>query len=131
MMFGLHVSVLLTLFIRRVQDVRTRKTDARYFKTYDLDTEIPVITRQLSRNYINLFESPVLFYAIIALVLAMGLEHPHFPYLAYGYVGCRVLHSAIHITHNKIYPRMLVFLISWLVLGTLWAKALFLVLALK
>ncbi len=129
LMFCLHLIVMLTLFITRVNAVRAKQLDPRYFKTYDLDTPIPVITRQLSRNYINLFESPVLFYAIILLILSLNLEHEHFTFLAYAYVATRFLHSGIHITINKLYPRMFLFFISWVLLATLWLKALLLMLA--
>ena len=122
-MFGLHMVVLLLLFINRVNNVRAGITDPKYFKTYDIQAQIPRFTKQLARNYSNQFEAPTLFYAVIAMVLAMGLSHIHLVILAYAYVGMRVLHSLTHITSNKIYPRMVLFLLSAFTLTLLWLKA--------
>ena len=123
LMFGLHAAVLVILFVKRVRDVRSKTTDPRYYKTYDLEANVPVVTRQLSRNYVNLFEAPVLFYAIIALILALGLQNAYFVPLAYAYVACRVVHSLIHTTVNKVYPRLAAFMASWVVLAALWINA--------
>lgn len=128
MMFLLSLAVLATMFTRRMRDVRLGKTDPRYFKTYDLDTRIPAPTVQAVRNYINLFESPVLFYAVIGLVLAMGLAHSHLVVLAYTYVAIRVVHSVVHLTRNKLLPRMITFGLSMLVLLLIWTRTLLLVL---
>ena len=126
-MFLLTFCVAIAMFIRRTRDVKQGTTDPRYFKTYDLETKIPTISKQLSRHYINLFESPVLFYAIIALILAMDLDHPHFAILAYAYVAARLVHSSIHLTHNKLWPRIISFFVSFAILGALWVRALIIV----
>lgn len=122
--FGLYLSVLLALFVVRVRDVQSGRTDARFFKTYDFPTEISNLGKQLTRNYSNLFEAPTLFFAIIALILALKLHHPHFVILAYSYAGLRVAHSVIHVTVNKIHPRMFTFFLSTAALAGLWVRAL-------
>ncbi len=128
-MFLLSFSVLTTMFFKRLRDMRLGATDPKYFKTYDLETNIPTKTAQMVRNYTNLFETPILFYAIIALILALGLQHLHLVYLAYAYAGSRVLHSIVHLTRNKLYPRMITFQLSVLLLLLLWSKTLVLVLS--
>ena len=69
-----------------------------------------------SHNYNHLMEQPTIFYAI-ALTLAMmdfggGLNY----WLAWGYVGLRVLHSMIQCTSNIVRYRLPVFLLASLCL---------------
>jgi hypothetical protein len=63
-----------------------------------------------AHNYNHLLEQPTLFYAI-ALVLAMagGGEIWINVWLAWGYVGLRILHSLIQATVNVVRWRFLVF----------------------
>ena len=128
-MFGLHICVLTLLFVNRVKNVRTGVTDPKFFKTYDIEAKVPNFTKQLSRNYINQFESPTLFYAIIAIILSMELAHPHLAVAAYAFAGTRIIHTLIHITANKIYPRIFFFMLSSLILIFMWVRALMLALA--
>ena len=69
-----------------------------------------------SHNYTHLVEQPTIFYAI-ALTLAMmdmggGLNH----WLAWGYVGLRVLHSLVQSTVNVVKYRLLLFTLASLCL---------------
>ena len=127
-LFLLSFGVAARLFLRRVADIKKGDTDPRYYKTYDIEAEIPRQTRLLDRHYLNLFESPILFYAIIALILAMDLAHISLVVLAYVYVGVRLIHSYIHLTKNKVWPRAITFVSSFFVLLALWTNTLILVL---
>ena len=69
-----------------------------------------------SHNYSHLLEQPTIFYAI-ALTLAMmdmggGLNH----WLAWGYVGLRVIHSLVQSTVNVVKYRLLLFTLASLCL---------------
>ncbi|HYD13327.1 MAG TPA: MAPEG family protein [Allosphingosinicella sp.] len=69
-----------------------------------------------AHNYNHLLEQPTLFYAI-ALTLALtggGLKWSL--WLAWAYVGLRVLHSLIQATSNVVRWRFLVFSLASLVL---------------
>ncbi len=83
---------------------------------------------QASDNFRNLFEVPVLFYALAVMALATG----HTPgWLVVGswlFVALRVIHSLIHCTYNKVMHRLSVFLASFIVVVALWI-AFFLTLA--
>jgi len=67
-MVSLTFGVVIALFRARVWAVRAGEVDASYFKTYQEGSE-PRHTAQLSRQFVNLFETPVLFY--VACVTAM------------------------------------------------------------
>jgi hypothetical protein len=76
---------------------------------------------QAADNFRNLFETPVLFYALVATALATS----HVPgWLAQGawiYVALRVAHSVIHCTYNKVYHRLAAFASSFALVVGLWS----------
>ena len=76
---------------------------------------------QAADNFRNLFEVPVLFYALVAVALAVG----HTPgWLVLGcwvFVALRVAHSVIHCTYNRVMHRFTAYAIGFLLLVLLWA----------
>lgn len=76
-----------------------------------------------SHNYNHLMEQPTIFYAV-ALALAMmnfggGINY----WLAWGYVGFRILHSLIQCTSNKVRFRLPLFALATLCLVGLTTHA--------
>ncbi len=66
-----------------------------------------------AHNYNHLLEQPTLFYAIaITLALIGGGEIWINVWLAWGYVGLRVLHSLIQATSNVVRWRFIVFTLA-------------------
>jgi hypothetical protein len=63
----------------------------------------------------NLVEVPVIFYALVAFDLVLGLVDPVVLWLAWVYVGLRLAHSLIYLTYNHVVQRFAVFAISNLV----------------
>jgi len=71
-------------------------------------------------NYLNLFEMPVLFYALcLALYVTQMLSAPMLV-AAWAYVGLRCLHSFIHVGYNKVMHRFQVFATSAVLLLLMW-----------
>ncbi len=60
-------------------------------------------------NYIHLMEQPTLFYAIALTLALMGMGDGINYWLAWGYVGLRVIHSIIQATVNIVMYRFMVF----------------------
>lgn len=82
----------------------------------------PEWVERLRRNYMNLCEMPVLFYAALAIELALGRGDALQLALAWGYVGLRVAHTLLHVLVNNVLLRFLLFTASTLVLAALWAR---------
>ena len=84
------------------------------------------ITKQADRNLINLFEFPILFYAICVVLYVSGKVDTHFVVLAYWFVGLRVAHSLYHIFINGFIGdmplRALLWLPSWLIVIWMWVR---------
>jgi len=75
---------------------------------------------QAADNFRNLFEVPVLFYALCALALATSHTPAWLVSGAWSYIALRFLHSVIHCTYNKVMHRLAAFLASFALLVGLW-----------
>ena len=84
------------------------------------------ITKQADRNLINLFEFPILFYAICVVLYVAGKVDSYFILLAYWFVGLRVAHSLYHIFINGFIGdmplRALLWLPSWIIVIWMWVR---------
>ena len=82
----------------------------------DLEGKAEASAQWKSHNYNHLMEQPTLFYAI-AITLALmdmggGINH----WLAWGYVGLKVVHSIVQATYNRVIHRTTLFALSSLCL---------------
>ena len=89
----------------------------------NLEGVVPDKVQWKSHNYSHLLEQPTLFYAIAITLALMGIDQPTNVWLAWGYVGLRILHSLIQCTVNVVRYRFLVFLLASLCLVGLTVHA--------
>lgn len=82
--------------------------------------ELLTLSTTTSDNYRNLFELPVLFYLLCALCIALRTESSFIINAAWVFVALRYAHSAIHCTYNKVMHRFTVFILSVIVLISMW-----------
>ncbi len=88
--------------------------------TADATTVPPTRAAVANRNLMNLLEVPVLFYvACIVLYVTGGASYLTIV-IAWIYVVLRIVHSAIHLTYNRVRHRGLVFAASNVVVVVLW-----------
>jgi hypothetical protein len=73
-----------------------------------------------NRNYMNLLELPVLFYAVCLAFYVTGTVAAVPLALAWTYVGLRAVHTLVHLTTNTILVRLAAFALSNVVLIALW-----------
>jgi hypothetical protein len=111
--------VLFTLGFKRFKAAKNKEVDVNYYKLYQESSE-PKSIRKFARNFSNLFEVPVLFYAAVAITIALNLATSALLYLAWTYVALRYFHSYIHCTSNKVITRFRIYVISCLVLIAYW-----------
>ena len=55
-----------------------------------------------AHNYSHLMEQPTIFYAIVFAPILLGMDVPINVYLAWGYVGLRIVHSLVQATVNIV-----------------------------
>jgi hypothetical protein len=89
----------------------------------DLEREQPGKANWPSHNYNHLLEQPTIFYAIVFALVFMGFDASINVWLAWGYVGFRILHSLVQATVNVVKLRFLLFLLSSLCLIALTTHA--------
>ena len=82
----------------------------------NLDGVIPDEVQWKSHNYMHLMEQPTLFYAIALTTALMGMGHGINYWLAWGYVGLRVIHSIVQATVNIVMYRFALFFLASLCL---------------
>lgn len=107
--------VLLRMFVLRMRAVKNKDIEMKYFKTYNTETP-PTLMLQADRHFINLFEVPVLFYMVCIFTVITFHVDSKMLWAAWIYVFFRMIHAFIHLTSNKMRPRMMAYTLSWLVL---------------
>ncbi len=111
--------VLFLTGVRRILAIRKRRLPRDAFRlgeTPDVPPEISVC----NRNLMNLLEMPLLFYvAIISLYVTRHVDAAVI-WLAWVYVGLRIVHSILHLTSNVVIQRFVPFALSNLVLLAIW-----------
>ena len=80
----------------------------------------PERLRKLANNYQNQFELPVLFYALVALLIATGLADRVSLVLAWAFLASRLVHSFIHLGSNYPPHRLYAFAAGLAALGAMW-----------
>jgi len=78
----------------------------------NLDGRAPDEAQWPSHNYNHLMEQPTIFYAIALTLALMGMGHGINYWLAWGYVGFRIVHSIVQCTVNVVAIRFPIFLLA-------------------
>lgn len=76
----------------------------------------------VSNAFHNQLEMPMLFYVVVLFALVTNAADQTMTWLAWGYVGLRLLHAAIHTTYNHIPHRFAVYGASNVVLLAMWVR---------
>ena len=88
-----------------------------------LEGVIPDEANWKAHNYAHLMEQPTIFYAIVFALILMGFDAAINVYLAWAYVGLRVIHSLIQATVNIVIYRFAVFTLGSICLFALTIHA--------
>lgn len=88
-----------------------------------LDGVLPDKAQWVAHNYNHLMEQPTLFYAVCLVLAVTGWGFGLNAWLAWAYVGLRVVHSLVQATSNVIGIRFGLFLLSSIVLFALAVHA--------
>jgi hypothetical protein len=120
----LTLGVALLTLAYRIRAVKQDGLNPLYFKL-NRGGKPPEYMMRTEQHYQNLFEMPVLFYLVMVLILVLEWSDGLYVALAWLYVVTRLAHGVIHIKYNKLIQRRNVFLLSTLVLYSLWGRLLF------
>jgi hypothetical protein len=108
------IVMLFWLAIARAPYVRGRLPDGT--RGADVEREHPGRANWPAHNYQHLMEQPTIFYAIVFALILMGFDATINVWLAWAYVGLRIVHSIVQATVNIVRIRFTIFLLSTLCL---------------
>jgi hypothetical protein len=132
LIYPMFALVVLTAIVggltayNRIRSAYAGEIDPRYFKLMS-KYEVPDKVAKLGRNFDNLFEVPVLFYAASVSALAMDINGQLLLVLAWAFVALRLVHTLIHLTYNYPLHRFMAFILSFLCVLAMWINIVFLV----
>lgn len=115
----LTLLVGVRLLVTRVQEMRAKRIHPQAAST-STKMAARLENVQAADNFRNLFEVPVMFYALAAVALATRHVPGWLVAGAWSFVALRVLHSSIHCTYNKVMHRFAAFFASFLPVVGLW-----------
>jgi hypothetical protein len=126
-MFALMVlvfAVWVLMYLRRRAFVIANKVPLRDIATPEsLGRVLSEHANNPANNLRNLFELPVLFYAISFYLYAVAQVDTLYLVLAWLFVVLRYAHSYIHCTSNRVSRRLLFYALSSLPLWVMIARA--------
>lgn len=119
-MVAVTALVWVKLYADRIGEMRAKRIGAQDLATVR-DAAARLQNTRAAENFRNLFEVPVLFYALCIALAVTGGSTRGFVTAAWAYVGLRALHSLIHVTYNRVMHRFLVYVSSTVLLFGMWA----------
>ncbi len=125
MIYAMFAMILLTFTVAghllklRIAAVKAGEVKLSAFRLNDANV-MPTKMQQAARNYSNLFEMPVFFYAAGTIAVALGLQNPAMVLFAWAFVAARAVHSWIHLTSNNVIHRLQAFMAGNICILLIW-----------
>lgn len=123
-MMLLTAIVWVVMYWRRLGYILSHRIDSQKLTIPEKGAAlIPEEVNWPSYNFRNLFELPVLFYALCLYVYVMGYVDSVYVSSAWLYFALRAIHSLIHCTRNIVKARFAVYMLSSIVLWFMFIRA--------
>ena len=119
-MMLLTLVVWVYMYARRLGFLRGQRIDLRTVDTpVKADAVIPANVHLASHNLRNLFELPVIFYALCLYLYASdSVDRTHLA-TAWCFLAFRMLHSLIHCSYNDVRHRFFAYAVAAIALWTM------------
>ena len=122
-MLFLTLAVWFYMYYQRLTAIRRANIDPQSLAVPEGANVLPPRAVNPSNNLKNLFELPILFYAVVLFLLETGQVDSIHTYCAFGFFFFRVVHSVIHCTYNRVPHRFTVYSIAALFLWIMVLRA--------
>ena len=116
---GLIAVVWVRMFVERVGEMRERRIASQALATSRQMADRLQRT-QAADNFHNLFEIPVLFFALCLALYVTQTVTAAMVAGAWSFVALRVLHSLIQCTYNRVDHRFTVYVLGTALLFVMW-----------
>lgn len=117
---ALTFAVGVRMYFARVGAARAGRVKVKDFRLGE-SPEVPADVALPNRNFMNLFEMPLLFYVACIVFYVTATVDVLALVLAWLYVACRIAHTIVHLAYNNVLHRLAAFGASNVVLLALWA----------
>jgi hypothetical protein len=107
------------LYATRIAEIRARRIDPQSLAT-SRTAAGALEDIAAADNFRNLFEVPVLFFAVCCALAITDTVTPAQLALAWVFVGLRAAHSLIHVTYNRVMHRFGVYVASTICVLAMW-----------
>ena len=124
-MMLLTLVVWLYMFVRRIRFLNSVQIDPDALTPAKLAEISPPAVANPSDNLKNLFEMPVIFYALVLYLLVTGGADTVYVAAGWTFVVFRALHSAVHCTVNIVMLPFTLYALSSLALWFMVLRAAF------
>jgi len=111
------------MYAKRIPFLRSSGLEPNQITPAELARRSPPEVSNPSDNLKNLFEVPVIFYALVLYLFAAEQVDTLYVLGSWAYVLLRVLHSAVHCTVNIVMLRFTLYATSSLILFLLTLRA--------
>ena len=117
---ALTLVVAMRMYVVRVAEMRSRRVPPQSLAT-SREAAAQLHNVAAADNFRNLFELPVLFFAICPTLYVTGHVTPLQLGLAWSFVLLRCAHSLIHVTYNRVMHRFQAYLLGMVCVFAMWA----------
>jgi hypothetical protein len=123
-MMGLTLAVWVYMYARRIHFIRSHRLSPSDLAVPGKLAELsPPSVSNPSDNLKNLFEIPVLFYALALYLFATSRVDGTYVSAAWVFVAFRAAHSAVHCTFNRVMLRFNLYLVAALAVWFMLIRA--------
>jgi hypothetical protein len=109
-MILLTLIVWIYMYVRRIRFITKRKLTPEELEPIAFAQISPPSISNPSDNLKNLFEMPILFYALVLYLFLTKQVDMVYVAAAWGFVLFRTMHSAVHCTFNRVMLRFYLYL---------------------
>ena len=120
----LTLVVWVYMYVRRLAFIREHRLSPQDLQAPDALSRIaPMGVIMPANNLKNLFELPVLFYALVLYLFTSNQADPAYLDAAWVFVAFRTMHSVVHCTFNLVPLRFLLYLVASIALWFMVIRA--------
>ena len=124
-MMLLTMMVWIYMYTRRIPFINSLKIEPNKITPTELSRLSPPTVSNPSDNLKNLFEIPIIFYALLLILFVTNQVDTFYLSMSWVFVLFRVLHSVVHCTINIVMLRFALYVISCASLLAILARAIF------
>lgn len=125
-MMLLTLIVWVVMYVRRIGYLVAQRVDPQQLTTPEKSVGIiPEAINYPAYNLRNLFELPVLFYALCLYLYVTSSVDLAYVVAAWTFVAFRALHSLVHCTSNTVMHRFRLYMLAALALWLILVRAVF------